>query len=171
MPEFSFGLGRGINPTTVDIGGLEVPTVYVGREGAWLHRPGADPERFDPRARVLASGTIETEHFAMSGLTEIFGVAVEAVWPDGTDASAYCRLQVSLDNGETYLAWTGAAWEEQATDEVYNTLEDFNDHCDSLPLANQGTSAGGSRSSARLTCARRHWSSGWCRISSGTTTR
>lgn len=136
MPEFSFGLGRGINPTTIDIGGLEVPTVYVGVQGAWLHRPGADPERFDPRARVLASGVIETEHFEMSGLIEVFGAAVEAVWPDGTDASDYCQLQVSLDGGEAYLAWTGAAWEEQEVDEVFNTLEDFNDHCDSLPLTN-----------------------------------
>lgn len=136
MPEFSFGLGRGRNPTTVDIAGIDVPTVYTGVEGAWLHRPGADPMRFDPRGRVLSSGVIETEHFAMSGLREVFGVDVEAVWPNGTDASDHCQLQVSLDNGETFLAWTGAEWEEQTSDEDFNSIEDFNDHCEDLLIQN-----------------------------------
>ena len=136
VPEFRFSVTDFASVSTTTIAGQAVPTVFRGRDGVWLHRPGPDPLRFDRRARSLASGVVTTRATPMSGLSEVFGVAVSAEWPGGTDAAAACGLQVSLNGGATFLAWTGAAWEAQAADGTFNSVGDFNDHCAALTPAN-----------------------------------
>jgi hypothetical protein len=132
MPEFIFPLAAGGVVEETSIEGVDVPTMHYGKDGAWLHRPGPDPVYYDRSGRLLSQGIIQTEHSQMNALVEVFGVGIEAIWPNRTSAADNCSLQISLDNGDTFLAWTGAAWEAQDTDGTFNTVADFNDHCDEL---------------------------------------
>ena len=136
MPEFFFQTHHPHAVSTIDIGGLVVNTLSGGWHGTRLRRVGADPSHHDPGGVLIASGVVTTGLVPMSGLTEVFGVALAVEWAKtGEDAASACTLQISLDGGTTYLAWTGAAWEEQDIDETYNDLETVNDHLEALDLA------------------------------------
>lgn len=135
MPTVNFNINR-MTIGRVTVLGQEVPSGVVAEDGrAFIRRVGGDPARYDRAGNVLASASFTTSHTSMSGLTEVFGLDVTAEWPDGSSASAAVSVQVSV-NGEDFLAWTGAAWEAQEDDEVYNSLEVFNDHCHALQLTN-----------------------------------
>lgn len=137
MPEFLFQLTELGTVSNVDIGGLSVRTIASGPRGSWLRRVGADPSRHDPAGILIESGVITTGQVPMSGLREVFGVSVLAVWGRrGGDATDGCALQVSLDGGVTFLAWTGAAWTAQAIDGTYNSVGVLNDHLSTLELLN-----------------------------------
>ena len=139
MPEFVFSLSDAPVVGTTTIAGQVVPTMATGEAGARVRRPGPNPARHDRHAPLLAAGVIETRQFPMSGLTEVFGVEVNAVWaerPDAPDASDAIAIQVSLNNGATFLAWTGAAWVAQGAGGTFNTVTEFCDHCATLPLTN-----------------------------------
>ena len=139
MPEFVFSACDAPLIGTTTIAGQVVPTMATGELGARVRRPGPDPARNGRHAPLLASGVITTRQFSMAKLTEIFGVEINAVWaeragrPDAADSVA---IQVSLDGGDTFLAWTGANWEVQSAVEVFNPVEVFCDHCATLPLTN-----------------------------------
>lgn len=119
-----------------NIGGLDVPTMVATSAGVRVRRPGPDPSREGTRERYLASGTVTTESVPMSGLVELFGVAVAAKLPNGAEAGSACSLQVSVDGGATYLAWDGAGWSTQLEDEVFNSQEEFNEHSSTIPFVN-----------------------------------
>jgi hypothetical protein len=136
MPEFILDRTSISTVSTISTGAGDVPSVAYDREGIRLRLIGVDPSRFNPRGTYEPTGWFQTQAIPMSALTEVFGIWVTATWPNGTDASAACAFQISLDGGATFLAWTGAAWVAQPADGAYTTIENFNDNCETLPLLN-----------------------------------
>jgi hypothetical protein len=142
VSDFFFQTHHPLATSQVTIGGLEVEALSSGLvdqrlAGTWLRRVGADPSRYDPSGELVTTGVVTTGQVPMSGLREVFGVGVDAKWrKTGEDATSGCTIQVSLDGGDTFLAWTGAAWETQGDDEVYNELPELNDHLHQLELRN-----------------------------------
>lgn len=136
MSDFDFPLTRPAAISTTVIEGVTVPTLVGSDEYVHLRRVGPDPAKYDRHGLLIASGVATTEQVPMSGLTEVFGVECMATWSDGSDAQDACALQVSVDNGATFLAWTGAAWVTQAVGGTYNDWQAANDHFAVLPLLN-----------------------------------
>ena len=136
MPEFILDRTSISTVSTIPTGAGNVPSVAYDREGIRLRLIGVDPSRFNPRGTYEPTGWFQTQPIPMAALTEVFGIWVSATWSNGTDASAACAFQISLDGGTTFLAWTGAAWVAQPADGVYTSIEDFNDNCETLPMLN-----------------------------------
>lgn len=122
---------------TVTVYGESAPSGVATRQGAWIRRVAGDPQRYARDGLLLEAAYFETPHIPMSGLTEIFGLDIKARFArNGIDAEANIQLQVSLDQGVTYLAWTGAAWVAQALTGAYNSRAEFDEHCAALQLLN-----------------------------------
>lgn len=121
----------------VTVLGQAVPSVAISDNGIHVRRPSvADPNRFDRTARLLPYGYFVSSTRSMSALKEVFGLEVHVTFDDFTDASMVTYVQVSLDNGGTYLYHNGAAWVAQGLEGSYNTLKQFNEYCSTLPLLN-----------------------------------
>ena len=134
MPTANFDIQR----WTVGVGTVQgvasVPLGYTDRRSCGIRRVDPnEPDRYRHTGDVLASAYFETEPLRVSALTEVF--AVDWRLSDEDDV-ALVEVQVSLDDGVTYLAWTGAAWGVQAADGTYNSREIFNDNCATLPVVN-----------------------------------
>lgn len=137
MPAFTLSASYPLAISTVEIGGVDVPSISAGARGSQLRRPGSDPFQHGREYSLVPHGVITLEPVAMSGLQELFGVDLDVTWSlADLDPKEACGLQVSVDNGETFLAWTGAAWEEQAENEIFNSLAVCNDHLSTLVLTN-----------------------------------
>ena len=139
MPEFVFSASDPASFSSVTIAGVSVPTMAAGEYGARVRRPGPDPTRNGRHSLILSAGALVTRQIPMAALREVFGLGINAVWAERTgapDASDFVTVQVSLDGGDTFLAWTGAEWEVQAVDEVFNSVADFCDNCATLTFAN-----------------------------------
>ncbi len=103
-------------------------------EGAKIRTVGADGVTFSRSGTVLDSADFTTKVVPMSGLSEVFGVAVAAEFPDGTTAADQVSLQVTVD-GTNYLWWDGNNWTQPGAND-FNTVAEINEKSSDLPLAN-----------------------------------
>ena len=137
MPTIAYEAKR-LTPNAADvIVGTQVTKGLVTGATAKIRSVGPDGVNFHRDSVVLDAAVLETQSIPMSGLNEVFGLSVTAVYAKAktTDASASVEVQVTID-GTNYLVWGGAAWVAAALGGDYNTLGEFNDNCASLPLAN-----------------------------------
>ena len=96
------------------VGGLAadplVPPGVVSASPAKLRRTGRDGVRFSPDGDLEPAANFVTPNFLMDCLTEVVGIEV-GVWDRnglrlGED---HVSLQITLDDGATYLHWDGVA--------------------------------------------------------------
>lgn len=125
------------------ITGLTVPPGVVKPTGAFLRRIGSDGTTFGFDGEPTAEAVFTTPIVFMDRLTEIFGVQV-ALFDRGTREAleGHLAIQVTLDGGVTYLAWTGAAWAAQAIGGLYTERDVFDENSATLPLPTQGAEVG-----------------------------
>jgi len=134
MPTANFDIQRWAVGVGIVQGVADIPLGYVRRSDCGIRRVDPnEPARYRATGAVLATAYFETEPLRVAALTEVF--AVDWRLSDQDDAGLV-GVQVSLDDGTTYLAWTGAAWTAQAATGTYNSREIFNDYCAALPITN-----------------------------------
>ncbi|MDP3951605.1 hypothetical protein, partial [Microbacterium sp.] len=125
---------------TTEVFGEDVPTGAVLEEGVSIRRVGDEPAIYDPTADLLAVAYFETVHVPMAALTEVYGLRlVLGTLASGNEPEDFVGIQVSVDGGSTYLAWTGAAWVAQAFDGDYCSRAVFDENSATLPLENPRT--------------------------------
>lgn len=121
-----------------EIAAGEVPPGVVAERGATLRRVGPS-YLYERDADLQAEAIFETEVVAPRELRELY--SLEVVFGEGQKPKTWntaVSLQVSTDNGVTYLSWTGAAWEAQAVNGEYTSLENFNEYLDQLTWVHPG---------------------------------
>lgn len=117
--------------------GEDVPAGVATLKGAWIRRVAGDPTQYSRTGTLLDEAIFETHHIQMDALTEVFGLGLRSTFVKSKrDASAFIGVQVSLDNGASFLAWVGGAWVAQDPDEEYTSRAVFDQNCATLPLVN-----------------------------------
>ena len=117
--------------------GYTVLTGVVTPRGAKVRRYGGDPRTYAVDGRLFDYAVFVTEQIPMSALVDVFGVVLRAEWEKtGRTAEAAVGLQVSVDGGTTYMAWTGAAWAAQGVGGTYNTRGVLVDNLATLTISN-----------------------------------
>ena len=134
MPPFEFRAHSFVAGEST-VYGIAVPNGVATDEGAAVRRYAGDPTRTARDGELFPFAIFTTEQIPMEALHEVFGLQVEARWPDGRDASDSVTVQVSVDGGTVFLAYEGG-WAAQEEGDLYNSLPEFNEHCSALPLLN-----------------------------------
>jgi len=129
-------------------------TPVITRDGAWIRREDVDGN-YSVDAVLPSGGSVFiTSSIVMADLTEVFGLLVVGALkaaPATTDIEANVGIQISLNGGTTYLAWSGAAWADQAVGGAYNTQTVFAENCGTLNLSWNPSSPMAVRLRIRLT--------------------
>ena len=129
MPLFPFRL-RSIVATTAS-------GVVDKLNGFYLRRE-SEVGVFDMDADIAPRATFTTEFVRMDSLRDIYGLNLDPRWLNGRgggDVYDNLGIQVSIDNGATFLAWDGFAWAIEAEAGNYSTREEFDENIAALPIA------------------------------------
>ena len=111
--------------------------------GPRLRRLGHDGVSWDPDGDLVAEAVFVTPLFQMDALTEVIGIGAEVY--DRTlseQVEGHVSVQVTLDNGATYLTWDGGAWVGAAEGGDYTELRTFDENCAALTVPEEGAKVG-----------------------------